>query len=114
MLRIITLKVGQPAKVEVHEEGSTLSILQEAVGGLIERVPDQFWAAVPGLDLWCNEEGLNLGLPSQMRSDIRLLSHTICGDMCLTRVDEEGKTISVTDEDISRFCRGYVYFPGKP
>lgn len=75
------------------DDESILAAMQEIVGGLLElvRLPD-------GLDLWCNEEGVLLGMtPNRI-----VAGHVIHGDFFLARHNEEGEPVSVTTDDIER------------
>lgn len=74
--------------------------ISDSVGGYIESIPlSQFNSK--GIDVWCNENGKYEGLVTSM-----LLSHdgkiydNVVGDVVFTRCNEEGETISLTDDDI--------------
>jgi hypothetical protein len=74
------------------DDGVRLHKMQSLVGGLIEHVPTDI-----GLDLWCNEEGLLLGLPLH-RTPFTV--QPIAGDYFLAATDEEGYTVGLTDAEI--------------
>ncbi len=96
--------------------------MQAIVGGLIECVP----LCEPGLELWCNEEGMYNGLPLNrtfraepqrpppgfedaiiIKSDPDLADYgqpgvwRILGDFFLSRTDEEGALAPATDADMT-------------
>lgn len=80
--------VNLPEVVVVKNE---LEKLQELVGGNLEAVslPD-------GTDLYCNEDGVSLGLPLCAQ----IYGHFIAGPFFIARRDEGGETVSLTENDI--------------
>lgn len=94
--------------VEFPEDNS-LSTLQDAVGGWVERVPlpPHFQLS---LDIWVNEEGLFMGLPYNS-SATHLYNHywqssdlIIVGDVIVTGKDlPNGDTAGMSDADIVLF-----------
>lgn len=94
----------------VEAEGSSeLSILQEAVGGLIEPLTHFFpWAKKAGLEVYGNEEAAIYNLPASclvvrekywpehprhfvawLRGNLVFVRHKLNGDMSLTEQDKE-------------------------
>lgn len=70
----------------------SLENMQALVGGYIECIN-----IGKGLDLWCNEEGRINGLPMIMDP---IIDDFIAGDYFFARHDNEGNTISLTDDDV--------------
>ena len=90
-LKILAFRVGKPAQIEEIEEG--LKAMQGFVGGRIEIV-----SPAPGIDLVCNEEGILLGLePNRMIPNISGIIH---GDFFLCTHDDEGESVSLTDDQL--------------
>lgn len=93
-MNIIVKKVNEEPKVVSYEEFG-LDEMQEIVGGLIEAV------YVGGeIDLWCNDEGKILGLPSNIAlgdADERRLLDVINGDIFFAARNESGDTIGLTE-----------------
>lgn len=93
MIKIIMKRVGQPAQVEDND--GELASMQALVGGFIQAVPLE-----EGLHLICDDEGKLKGYAPNVHfynDDI------ICGDFLLSRVDDEGEAISVTEADIAKY-----------
>ena len=90
------------------EGESSLEILQKEVDGYIENVTGYFpWAAEAGIDAWGNDEAALLGLDISclvVRSDFppehpyRFITW-LRGNMVFTRFNEDGDTISLTEQD---------------
>ena len=89
-IRILVVRVGQPAVVEEHPR--SLEAMQGIVGGYIESV-----AMGDGIFMTCNEEGKLQGLPP----NFALPGDVIVGDVFFCRV-EDGDEASLTDHDIKR------------
>ncbi|RKQ18926.1 DUF3846 domain-containing protein [Ureibacillus endophyticus] len=84
----------------------TINLHSNEVGGYIERIPfiDEFERV--GIDVWINEEGKLIGLPSTLRiNDSERTIDIICGNIVFTRCDDEGNTIGLKDEDIELIKR---------
>jgi hypothetical protein len=125
--------IAQPPTVEElpvdPDRDGHLAAMQKIVGGLVECVGGFDGR---GTDLWCNEEGLLLGLPMNriiaappvpeppegftviyadaFDEDGGRLARPgepgewrIRGDFFIARVDEEGGIASVTDEDVAYY-----------
>lgn len=90
--RFMVVPVGRQPYVATMTKLQQLEYMQAIVGGYLEGV-----SLGHGLCLYCNEEGKLQGLlPNRVvRGD------TIVGDFLVTRVDAEGETVSLTDEDIA-------------
>lgn len=86
-------------KAELTGE-STYKILNKAVGGYIEHIGFR-----NGIDLWLNEEGKLLSLPfntALIGADGKIFD-IVVGDIVITSSDEEGNTVSLTEEQIEYF-----------
>jgi hypothetical protein len=120
MIKVLVCRIGQAPVVEEIDSG--LEAMQKIVGGYIEnlRLED-------GVDLWCNEEGsftqkVNRVIPARapelppgytvddiIKTDPNLADpgemgvHRIHGDFFIARTDEEGASVSLTEEDISKY-----------
>lgn len=91
MIRVLLFPVGKPARVE-HISGS-LESMQKIVGGWIQMVP-----VGSGLDLVCDEEGkMNGSRPNRF---VPRLEDTIHGPFFISKHDEAGDAVSITDADI--------------
>lgn len=82
---VMVYEPGCPAKPVVI--ANDLTAMQRIVGGYLEVVK----LPVPNLIIVCNEEGLLLNLPEN-RMGLR-------GSFFVTRDDNEGEFISLTDDD---------------
>lgn len=90
----------QNRKVEIRDGIPSLKDMQDVVGGYIEtalRIP----TGRPGItvDVYCNEEGLILGLPIQF---VRGTDGSyLAGDFVIVGGDEStGETVGLTTEEI--------------
>lgn len=125
-VKVIVVRVGRlPVEEEIapDERGGHLAGMQAIVGGYIECV-HLGDPACPGLELWCNEDGMGIGLPHNrtFRATPRqpppgfedafvIKTHEdladygqpgvwqILGDFFLARTDEEGDLAPTTDAD---------------
>lgn len=96
---------GATEVVEFDKEKS-YETLKQSVAGWIERVP----LPKAGLDLWVNEEGKILGLPVNPVATVlfhseffpREVSDYICGNVIITRSDDEGEVVGLTEAEIRR------------
>lgn len=93
----------------VEPDGTSLSTLQRLVDGFVDVVAcnggvacNRGYATTRGMDCWVNDEGLS-------RSDFglnfvaSLLSgRQLVGPAVITRSDNDGNTIGLTDEDLRR------------
>ncbi|EJR09172.1 DUF3846 domain-containing protein [Bacillus cereus] len=95
-IRIARLDQNQQ-QLQVVEVENKLEVFQKIVDGYIERV-----GITPKIDLWCNDEGL-------FREDLKLnvlILHKgeafayIKGNVYFASYDDEGNTISLSDEQI--------------
>ncbi|MBQ8238286.1 MAG: DUF3846 domain-containing protein [Oscillospiraceae bacterium] len=96
--RVVFVEPGKPACEK--EIGTDLSDLQEAVGGLIERVPAHADRTV----IVCNEEGKLLGLEGNRRLDTGAV---IAGSFFIIG-DDRGNYRSLTDAEVSRHLQKYA------
>lgn len=84
--------VAEPQVLVLVEEDGTLPILQALVGGIVDCVSLQ-----PDFDMWVHDEGRLLGLqPNRFN---------LCGNIVVTRSDDEGNTRSLDDLDVHRLKR---------
>ena len=88
-------------KVEIFDGVPTLSEMQAVVGGYIEsalRVPSPQRKGIT-VDVYCNEEGLLMGLPIQF---VRGTDGSyLAGDFVIVGVNEDtGETVGLSTEEI--------------
>ena len=74
--------------------------MQQQVGGYIEMVTLE-----DGIDLVCNEEGKLDGYPINRR--IPEIRDTVRGDFFISRHDDEGETVDLTDEDVKKYTKRF-------
>lgn len=90
----------QNRKVEIFDGIPTLSEMQAAVGGFIEtalRIPTDRKDIT--VNIYCNEEGLLLGLPIQFTRATD--GAYLAGDFVIVGTDEStGETVGLTTEEI--------------
>lgn len=99
MPRILSVPVGgSPLELTIPRG---LEAMQKLVGGYIEMVTLE-----EGIDLVCNEEGKLQGLPANR--DIPELRDTIRGDFFISRHDEEGETVDLTDADVKKYTKRFL------
>jgi len=67
--------------------------LQALVGGMLDAV-----RLDPHLALYCNDEGLLVGMPPNVRTDNGTI---LVGTLVLSRCDDDGETVSATDDDLA-------------
>lgn len=96
-MKIRVVKVNMGEKPRITEIEDSLEASQEIVGGYIERV-----AIGTEIDLWLNEEGK---LDDDLNENIVLVSKgrpydVVHGNVFFTSHDDEGNTVSLTDEQI--------------
>jgi Domain of unknown function (DUF3846) len=118
--------------ITTEADGSTLDGLQKRVGGYVDVVE-----AIPGVDVWVNDEGVILDLPYNDRATFiaittpaviargdyptpidlsggltlslqRLQATRLFGDAVITGHDDEGNTTSVPDHMISHLQRAHI------
>ena len=89
MITVVTVRQNQPAKVE--EIDGSLESMQAIVGGYVEAVHVH---ALRGVDLFCNEDGIELELPGN--------GCGIRGSYFFVRHNAEGNPVSLTNADIAR------------
>lgn len=95
-LKVLTKRVGEELKEETLTGESTLKILQEFVGGYIEVV-----RLGNNVDLWLNEEGKLDGLKENLVFERNgNILDVVVGNCLFATNDEEGDTVSLTDEQI--------------
>ena len=98
-------------KLELHEGVPSLERMQEVVGGLIEtaqRYPTE--RKDIGVDVYCNEEGLMLGLPVE---HIRQLDRApIVGNLVIVGGnDRTGDAVSLFENEIRAYSQYLVNVP---
>lgn len=104
-IRALLYPVGAaPEVVIIHAEAdSSLSALQTLVGGYVDRVIVKHDETGMGaLDVWCNDEGILIGLPpnrlvtSGSGSQVPLF-----GPLVLCRANSAGEIVDLTDADLA-------------
>ena len=91
-----TLKVG--GDLEMQKGIPTLKDLQEAVGGLIAPV-NLFGDSDGFVSAYVNDEGILIGLDLNVVACGDDATIPLYGDMIFARVDNEGETRGLTEED---------------
>jgi hypothetical protein len=99
-IKVLLLPVGKPGTVV--EIDNKLEAMQKLVGGSIEGVSIE-----ANVMVMCNDEGRLNGLPfNRLFADLRN-PVDFCGDIFITRHDNEGESTSLTARDIKRFAKRY-------
>ena len=98
MPRILLFPVDVDPKVMDIEKG--LEPMQSLVGGYIENVTLE-----DGVGLICNEEGKLKGLPMNRR--VKELNDIIRGPFFISRYNDEGETVDITDADVKKFTKRF-------
>lgn len=103
-IRVLLFPVGQPpVKKQI---GSSLEAMQAEVGGYIQMVP--FINGRPHLDVCCNEEGKNEGLPLNRMFG---MVDALAGNFFVTATNpRDGESMDLTDADIAS---AIAWFAGK-
>lgn len=96
MPRILLFPVDADPKVMDIEKG--LEPMQSLVGGYIENVTLE-----DGVGLICNEEGKLTGLP--LNRPVPEIRDVIRGPFFLSRYNDEGETVDVTDADVKKYSK---------
>lgn len=99
-IKVLTMKVGEMPQlrvVDVSGEGGTYELLRKSVGGYIEAL-----TVTDTCTLWINEEGKLIELePNFILTDrVGNIIDFIAGDVIFTGIDEEGNTVSLSEEDL--------------
>jgi hypothetical protein len=84
MITVVTVRVGQPPKIEQIE--NSLEGSQEVVGGDIQMV-----GVGNDISLVCNEDGISLGLPEN--------GCGILGTFFFSKCDDEGDMVSLSEQE---------------
>lgn len=87
-IKVIIIEPNKLPRVEMVD--NELHAMQVIVGGNIEVVPFH------NFDLVCNEEGKLMGLPPTLDMSYDV----IMGTCFITKADDEGEMISLTNEDV--------------
>ena len=77
-----------------------LQPMQDLVGGYIENVTLE-----DGVGLVCNEEGKLRNLP--LNRAVSELRDTIRGPFFISRYNDEGETVDVTDSDVAKYTKRF-------
>lgn len=108
MLKVIVIPANDLEPVEAHVIDGSLASLQAIVGGLIQPLDMD----VIGASIWCNEEGLLIGLPVNLRATVYLYQkapehrgfNVLVGECFITgQADSDGVTTDVPVEVIRDF-----------
>lgn len=106
-IKVVVVETGNPTPY-VKEIPNTLEAMQEIVGGYIECIHYE------GFDLFCNEEGKLQGLPLTFPLYYEgELYDAIAGNFFLSRADEDGEQVSLTDEECQRAIEIFTMTPEK-
>lgn len=103
------VKPYEICEIEINESddgGGTLDFLQKEVEGLICTC---FSDHQKGLVGWCNDEGMLRNLPISLHRIVRNeYNQPLFGNVVITGSDDEGGTISLTDEQIESFISDHI------
>lgn len=103
-IRVIILEAGNPEARVVEKFEHSLETLQQFVGGYIEAV-----RVNESITIWINEEGKLRGLDP----NFNLIGNgkpydIVVGDAIFTGTDNEGETVSLTDQEIEEIKERFV------
>lgn len=101
-VRVVIVPVGAEP-YEARIDGG-LRAMQKVVKGYIEAV-----SLEPYVQLICNEEGKLSGLPMNRR--LGVIQDVICGDFLISRHDEEGAAVDLTDVDVAAYTNMFALRP---
>lgn len=77
---------------------NTLESMQEIVGGWIEHISVE---SLGSIDMWGNDEAKLIGLEPTIALTYKgKIYDVVCGNVVFLRHDDEGESISLTDDDI--------------
>lgn len=93
MIRALVSRAGNAV---IEEIGEDLKSMQAIVGGYVEHVTLR--GRFAGLHLWVNEQGRLDGLPLYSTP---FYPEVLAGDFFITRLDDEGDTAGLKDEDVA-------------
>lgn len=96
MAKVLVYNVG---KAPVEKEVRGLEDMQKIVKGYIQYVDLGAISGIKelnGYDLYCNEEGKLDGL----EPNLLFVNDIVVGNVFISKANEEGETISLTDQDI--------------
>jgi hypothetical protein len=94
-IQIVTKRVGLPVQFEIIEH--TLENMQKIVGGTLDSVRVR-----EDIIMWVDDEGLLKESPLNLITYVDGKEvHHIAGDVFFAGIDDEGETISLTDEQIA-------------
>ena len=99
--RVVIVEPGKLPAVTFIED--SLEGMQKAVGGYIEL----FETTASGIDLFCNDEGKLTNM--EMNRYFPELQDIICGPILVIGHDEEGSSVSLTDEQIEEAVELFTY-----
>lgn len=104
-IKVVVVEPGNPTPY-VKEIPNELDAMQEIVGGHIEFIEHE------GYDLFCNEEGKINGLPLNRPLYYEgQLYDIIAGTFFLSKADEDGEQVSLTDEEIEKAIKMFTMTP---
>ena len=99
-MKFVKVEPNKPPYV-IETDNCSLEFLQAQVGGIIQIVPSMF---DENLDLIVNDEGKLIGLePNRWYGD-----DVIFGNILVTAYNDEGETISLTEDQIERAMDEYL------
>jgi len=104
--RIKVLVVEPQKQPYVKQIENSLEAMQSVVGGFIESHPADLTGADPDVDLIVNEEGKLTGLPfnRELRGLDGEVYDIVAGTFFVSRKDDEGESISLTEGDIKKYA----------
>lgn len=104
---IVKVKTDGTVEREEFRAGDSLKQMQEAVGGLIERLPVPTDPFDSGYDIFINEEGLMLELTQNVAVTKLWIAYggptPIYGDAVVVGHDGEGGTVGLSENEAQAF-----------
>lgn len=112
-MNVLILKANEDALTLVPDFEHSLENMQNVVGGNLEAL-DLSYDEQTGrrITLWLNEEGKLIGLPVNFALLHQgQLIDIVMGDCIITAVDEDGRTVSLSESEI-QFIKQKVFDTG--
>lgn len=100
-IKVVVKEVGKTPEVRYID--NSIKAMQKIVGGYIQVVPHWPGSVSKKVTMMCNEEGKLRGL----EPNFDIPGDRIVGNILITRTDDEGETVSLTESDIARIELGY-------
>jgi Domain of unknown function (DUF3846) len=104
-IRVVVVEAGNPVIKVIEKFDHSLENLQKFVGGYIEAI-----RVNESLTIWINEEGKLLELDGNfyLTDQAGKPYDVVVGDALFAGTDEEGNTISLTDQEIDEIKERFL------